>query len=780
MKHSRAVLFCAMAAAILMACQLPPAQAQAAGDSTIESCLYGNMRWCWMHAYGMVPQEPHHQFPLRAAMTHVLIAAMPYTNPPERKEYDRLAGITKADIAFLHQHGIRAFGYHPGTFLYGYEDAPATRPKGESGPLKKWFDFFEARWEQQYSDYFGKRPASDPMTYLQVTADGEPIPYSYHGPAGYYFCANSPEFQTYARGIIDMMIDVGYDGCYLDSTGVWNAKGACYCDHCKEGFRHYLAETCSDTELAEVLGIADLAHLEPPRELTENNRALWLKWQEFRAQASPDLLRMLEAHARKRDPDFAISCNYCMSWKDLLQSFHGSYGPALQYDAINQAQSFGLVEHPRKPLVNLREAGSTEYKDYGGGRYITSHAYQYRYLKAVGGDKAIVMLLALGWWHTPKSPGHENITKAWIANTHANGLVPDATYTYLNVLSPRQQDAVALYNNFWRDHAELFVRAEMQANVGVWTSTQQAYLNQPTMCFPASQLLWEAGLLFRAVLDRDLTREGLADLDALVLAHVPVISAAQYQALSEFVKAGGKLVLFGEVGTYDEWGRKRDQVPLFVGTGSGDTPCVLQVGQGTVAYLPRGECPVGFYDGATRWMKTGIPRAEYDKTTYLRRIPAALQQIMDRPLTCEIEDKPLTTELTVMKSAGGQYVVQLVNFNIPLKQQGSKWWRDPQKAEQSGLSEGFLTLLEEGTWGGQPNSRAESLRAEWDPQVHPETDLQVKLRVAEDFEVSQVRLLAPEMAEAVSLKYQIGQQAETRLVSFTVPRLDIYAVVVVE
>jgi len=210
--------------------------------------------------------------------------------------------------------------------------------------------------------------------------------------------------------------------------------------------------------------------------------------------------------------------------------------------------------------------------------------------------------------------------------------------------------------------------------------------------------------------------------------------------------------------------------------------CKKTMNKGTVAYLPLGECPLGFGEGLSRWMKTGIPRAEYDKTTYLRRIPAALRQIMDEPLTCEIEDKPLTTELTVMKSAGGQYVMQLVNFNIPLTRHGSKWWRDPQKAQQSGLNQGFLTLLEEGTWGGKPWPKLEDLglRGEWDAEIHPEKNLQVKLRVADDFQVSKVRLLSPDMAEEVALDYEIIEPAGGRLVSFTVPQLDIYAVAVVE
>jgi len=775
----RMMSVCAVLGLVMVAGGGPAVGAEPGGEGTIDSCLYGNMRWCWMHAYGSVVQERFYQFPLRAAITHVLIAAMPFTNPPERKEYDRLANITKQDIAFLHERGIRAFGYHPGTFLYGEPDAPAVKTEGHTGPLKSWFDFFETRWEQQYEEYFGKRPATDPMTYLQVTAEGKPMPYSYKGPAGYYFCANSPEYRTYARGIIDMMIDLGYDGCYLDSTGVWNRKGACYCEHCKERFREFLKETCSEEELRGILKVSDAAEVEPPVALSGDNAALWMKWQEFRAQASPDLLRMLQAHARKRDPDFAISCNYCMSWKDLLESFSGTYGPAMNYDLINEAQSFGLVEHPRRPTVVRGEPGSTEQKDYGGGTYITSDAYQYRYLKAVAGEKAVVMLEALEWWHTPRSPGHENITKAWFANAHANGLVPDVSYCYINDVSPLQQDAVALYNNFWKDHADLFVRSKMEANVGAWASTQQGYLNQPTMCFPAAQLLWEAGILFREVLDRDITAAGLKGVDALVVAHVPVVSEAQYMALKEFVEAGGRLVLFGEVGTYDEYGRKRPDAPLFVGGGDSGRPLQKAMGAGMVAYLPRGECPVGFSEGATRWMKTGIPEAEHEKTTYLRRIPAALRQVMKGPLTCEIANKPVTTEVTVMRSSGGQYVVQLVNFNIPLNPKGSAWWRDAEKAKQSALSDSFLTLLEEGTWGGKPNESAAALRGEWDPQVHPEKDLLVRLQVADEFAVRKVRLLSPDVEEMLA-DYKVVEAGGVKVVEFAVPQLDIYTVAVVE
>ena len=741
---------------------------------------FGQFRWCWGHSFGTVRKPEYHEFILASHPTHVCLTGFPRgTALPDRAEHDRLLDIVKQDNEFLHEHGIKVLGYHPGTFLYGEPDAPVEKTEGHEGPLKRWFDFFENRWEQQYQEYFGERPTTDPMTWIQVKADGTPIPYSFHGPAGYYFCSYDPDYQRYARGLIDMMIDAGYDGCYLDSTGVWNAKGACYCDDCKTAFREFLAEMYTDQERAEVLGIEDLATLEPPTELADETRPLWTAWERFHAQASPQLLAMLREHARKRDPDFTISCNYCHSWKDLYVEFSGTYGPALNYDLINRVQDFGLVEHARRPLVLLGKPGGWWYEDkpYAEGRYLYSPAHQYRYLAAAAKGRPSVVMVAIGWWHLSHSPGCDNATKAIFAEAYANGVVPDYSYTYLGVISPKQQQAVIRYNDFFIANADLLTGARLHSNVGLWNSVQQAYAGLSSVGYAVGRLLTDNSIFYVSLGDADITDEGLADLDVLVLPHVPMISDQQSAAIVRFLNRGGGLVIFGETGTHDGYGRFRAEGQVLVDGDFPTEPKRWDYGPGRVSYLPRGDCPVTFYEGPNRWMTTGIPEFEHELTRFLRMIPDQVRWAADGPLTCEVADEADTTEHTVMRTRDGKLLVHLVNFNIPLKEKYSQWWRDPEKAAESGLSESFLKLLEEGTWGGKPNNKAEGLRREWDPELHPERDLKVTLRPDEGMTVSKVTLKWPDLDADQELSFETVADG---CIAFTVPELRIYDMIVVE
>jgi hypothetical protein len=164
-------------------------------------------------------------------------------------------------------------------------------------------------------------------------------------------------------------------------------------------------------------------------------------------------------------------------------------------------------------------------------------------------------------------------------------------------------------------------------------------------------------------------------------------------------------------------------------------------------------------------------------TKFLRMIPDEVRWAANGPLTCEVADEADTTEHTTMCTSDGRLLVHLVNFNITAREQQTKWWRDPQKAAESGLSQGLLTLLEEGTWGGKPNDKAEGLRREWEPEIHPERDLKLTLRPDEGMTVGKVTLRSPDLGADQLLTFEKGGDGCIR---FTVPELRIYNLILVE
>ena len=84
----------------------------------------------------------------------------------------------------------------------------------------------------------------DPFDWLAVDHAGRPLPGACGGATPEYFaplhryltCINHPDWAQWQRRLIEMIADVGYDGCCIDNV----FAVPCYCPHCKESFCRWL------------------------------------------------------------------------------------------------------------------------------------------------------------------------------------------------------------------------------------------------------------------------------------------------------------------------------------------------------------------------------------------------------------------------------------------------------------------------------------------------------------------------------------------------------------
>ena len=89
--------------------------------------------------------------------------------------------------------------------------------------------------------------------------DGKPLrvpwlwDHEHKGSPAYWFCTNNPDYQAYLHDQAERACLAPIDGLHLDdysgSSASSDYNGGCFCTHCMDGFRAYLADERSPAEL---------------------------------------------------------------------------------------------------------------------------------------------------------------------------------------------------------------------------------------------------------------------------------------------------------------------------------------------------------------------------------------------------------------------------------------------------------------------------------------------------------------------------------------------------
>ena len=117
---------------------------------------------------------------------------------------------------------------------------------GDPDKRTGFWDFYD-HWDEYAAEFkLGPRPADDPITWLQVEADGKPHYFyaltngrypPYEPNLRYAVCMNNPHWRTWSDQVVRMCAEVGYDGAFVDNGGSQH----CYCHYCQEAFQAWLA-----------------------------------------------------------------------------------------------------------------------------------------------------------------------------------------------------------------------------------------------------------------------------------------------------------------------------------------------------------------------------------------------------------------------------------------------------------------------------------------------------------------------------------------------------------
>lgn len=394
----------------------------------------------------------------------------------------------------------------------------------------------------------------------QLLADGRTYgsvnPLYGHGTT---LCVNSP-WRDWSFSLIREAMATGIDGVFLDGPVIF--PGACYCEFCRAKYRE---RTGND--------------LPPVEDWADPN---WKTFVDFREDSMAEYLRDARAALREVNPEGVIFLN-AGSWHG------GGWRVARNIEKCGPHQEFNGAElffHP------------------GPDRFLFSWAATAKHLMAGGKPAVVFSHHCLGAWHyIPLPPIEAQLAYAQSVACGANPWF--AIFDY--ALDHSREESVAPIREiggFLERHEEYYTQTESAADVALLFSTQsntyyvshRSDLYRDTGSGREQDLVMDTGsgkmvvdwrkrkgicddlqgssfqgyyatltqehIPFDVILDADLTPERLSRYRVVILPNTACLSDAQAAALRAYVAAGGNLVASFETGLYDERGEPRETPAL--------------------------------------------------------------------------------------------------------------------------------------------------------------------------------------------------------------------------
>jgi len=195
------------------------------------------------------------------------------------------------------------------------------------------------------------------------------------------------------------------------------------------------------------------------------------------------------------------------------------------------------------------------------------------YVRSVGGRPPIINLKvsmrAAGWTHASMPPA-EYAQCAWQAMAHGAGLKMPTFGLPGNIEDERNMAVIAETLGVLKQHAWVYADARPAAPVAlVWSQpTLELYGQDDARARYADCVhgfyaaLTESHIPTVMVSDEAIASGKLADFRAVVLPNLACMSDAQAHSIAEFVRGGGALIASHETSLYDPGGNKRTKLAL--------------------------------------------------------------------------------------------------------------------------------------------------------------------------------------------------------------------------
>jgi len=376
---------------------------------------------------------------------------------------------------------------------------------------------------------------------------------------GTTFCVNSP-WREWAFNLIRETMKSGVDGVFLDGPVVY--PDCCYCEYCQEKFEKRYGKPI------------------PKENWLEES---WKDFLEFREDSMAEFLRDARRSLKEVNPKGVIFLN-SGGWQASSWRVARDIQKVGNYQDFNGAEAFF---HVHRGEHNLYESALMAKYLVAGGKpavVFTHYMYglwHYNLLPPWEIKRALVQTVACG-----ANPWIAFINKAYESDPgglkpieEIQGFLEENEEYYTSV---RSEATVAVHSSMQTSTFYISDIPELYRDVGTgkeqdlivdrgtgkvaidWSVRKrmsEASKGESFLGF--SVALWRGHIPFDVILDRDLERpDRLKHYETLILPNSACLSDRQVDAITNFVKDGGKVVASFETGLYDERGRKRNPKTL--------------------------------------------------------------------------------------------------------------------------------------------------------------------------------------------------------------------------
>jgi len=464
-----------------------------------------------------MPQERHVKQVAEGGLRWVALTfSAGWGKDAERREQERLRDL----IATYHKYGIQVLGYISMANVFArrvFKDIPGSKD-----------------WVQR-----------DP--------EGEPIPYrGWKTETGtrVLACVNHPDFRAHQMDLVRRAMRFGCDGLLVD-----NVFGTCYCKHCRAAFREFARERMGTRRL---LPLEDL-------ETADWSRPVIRLAAEFFAESVQRFFARIRKAARRINRDAVCTMNvHPPRWR---------VRPTFDFPRLVRHCDIVISEDGALPASrSFKEVFETgqlqELSRSDLGRDNIDH---YRYLRAVAKGRTFLFDAHHAW---SVEPNHLKLALAE-AFSCGGGLGFAVPPGY----DPGRESllkASGEYLTFFDEHRRLYEGASHVAQVAVLVShrsmiwclsrDERGRPNEPirtaTHLWGFSQALIYNNVPFDYVLEEDLSAKALSPYSVVILPNAVCLSDAALEAVNQFVRAGGSLVVTGETALYDENVQRRREYGL--------------------------------------------------------------------------------------------------------------------------------------------------------------------------------------------------------------------------
>ena len=391
---------------------------------------------------------------------------------------------------------------------------------------------------------------ADLESWAQVGYDGEKSIWN-----GYDFrwmpCILCEEWQEYIERILEIALtEGGFDGIMFDNV----FSRPCYCKRCERRFREYMTGL-KDPEIR--FGFSNLSGVRQPRpqaspkgalaDVKDPVRQAWCRW---RVDAMNAVMARFRRKIRSVKPDAIISAN--------AHPFRGSINP--------EAYSLEMISF--SDTIDLFMMQSDNFPEMLPGGVIVNRV---RDLKIAAGLGKPIVALCDG------NAGQYTLDETAYMRPLVEDLVWGGIPTDRTVMSPDRSPTFI-------DEARFAARKKQMAALNAFASSHRAALSSPSFApvrilYPTDALMYSmaahAGITaaeeiflrnhvpFGYLFARGSGEPTIpADCEVLLVAKQEWLSDAQIAAISDWAKKGGKLVVTGRSGLWNEFGAQRFTNPL--------------------------------------------------------------------------------------------------------------------------------------------------------------------------------------------------------------------------